>query len=63
MVSQKEVVLQKLAQKFTRTTSSLEDNLKKAEKEIQVLDGVIEKVFTVSCFLVYLGLIFIYIGL
>ncbi|KAG8196584.1 hypothetical protein JTE90_014145 [Oedothorax gibbosus] len=46
VISQKEIVLQKLAQKFTRTTTSLEDNLKTAEKEIQVLDRVIKKVFT-----------------
>ncbi|GFU02969.1 uncharacterized protein NPIL_451891 [Nephila pilipes] len=45
-LSQKESVLQQLAQKYTRTTTNLESNLKKAEKEIQVLDNVIEKVFT-----------------
>ncbi|KAF8791666.1 hypothetical protein HNY73_003361 [Argiope bruennichi] len=43
-LSQKEAVLQQLAQKYTRTTSKLESNLRKAEKEIQVLDNVIEKV-------------------
>ncbi|GIY52269.1 uncharacterized protein CDAR_83821 [Caerostris darwini] len=45
-VTQKETVLQQLAQKYTRTTTRLESNLRKAEKEIQILDGVIEKVFT-----------------
>ncbi|GIY34920.1 uncharacterized protein CEXT_285961 [Caerostris extrusa] len=45
-LTQKETVLQQLAQKYTRTTTRLESNLRKAEKEIQILDGVIEKVFT-----------------
>ncbi|GFW85473.1 uncharacterized protein TNCV_145181 [Trichonephila clavipes] len=47
-VTQKETVLQQLAQKYNRTTTNLESHLKKAEKEIQVLDNVIEKVFSLS---------------
>ncbi|XP_035219592.1 myosin-11-like, partial [Stegodyphus dumicola] len=46
-ISQKEVIIQQLAQKFKRATTTLEEDLRKAEKEIRFLDNVIGKVFVV----------------
>ncbi|XP_015907430.1 early endosome antigen 1 [Parasteatoda tepidariorum] len=46
IIEQKEKLLQQLSQKFSRTKLIHEQNLKQAEKEIEILDNVILKVYT-----------------
>ncbi|XP_054719107.1 sperm-associated antigen 5-like [Uloborus diversus] len=46
-INEKDQLLRQLAQKFTKTSASLEENLHKTEKEVSVLDNVIQEVFII----------------
>ncbi|XP_054711844.1 centromere protein F-like [Uloborus diversus] len=46
-LTEKEQILQQLAQKFERTTASLEENWHDAEKEVNILDEVIKEAYII----------------